>query len=93
VGPGLSKWFHPDWKDPEASHLADNEDFTFLSETDPLIIAAAQDASDDPTTVREARSHSDWPLWKAAMDKEISTLKQAGTWSTVPQPTNKNIIS
>src|SRR6266446_4140937 len=93
AGPGLSKWFHPDWKDPEASHLTDDEDFAFLSETDPLIIATAQDASDDPTTVREARSHSDWPLWKAAMDKKISTLEQASTWSTIPRPTNKNIIS
>ncbi len=26
------------------------------------------------------------------MDKEISTLEQAGTWSTIPRPANKNII-
>ena len=86
----LSQWFHPDWN--ETSHLADDEDYVFLTEYDPLIIAAAQDASDDPKSLNEAESRPDWVLWKAAMDKEIGTLEDAGTWSTVPRPANKNII-
>jgi hypothetical protein len=26
------------------------------------------------------------------MDKEMATLEKVGTWKTVPQPTNKNIV-
>jgi hypothetical protein len=26
------------------------------------------------------------------MDKEITTLKQAGTWHDIPHPENKNIV-
>jgi transposase InsO family protein len=89
---GPSQWYHPDWKGPEASHLVDDEDYVFLTEHDPLIIAAAQDASDDPKSVSEARSRSDWPLWKAAMDIEMGTLENANTWTTVLRPAGKNII-
>jgi transposase InsO family protein len=89
------QWYHPDYKEHEASHFADDEDYVFFTDHDlhdPLIIAAAQEASDDPKSVSEARSRSDWTLWKGAMDKEIDTLENAGTWSTVPRPAHKNII-
>ena len=96
---GLSHWCHPDWKGPDTSHLADescdddeHRDFVFYADLDMLIIAAAQDASDDPKTVSEARSRPDWALWKAAMDKEIDTLEKAGTWTTISRPAGKNII-
>ena len=102
----LTQWCHPDWKEPdppdsEELHLIeldddddddDDEGFVFSAEHDPLITATAQDASDDPKTVGEARSRPDWTSWKAAMDKEIDTLEKAGTWSTVSRPTGKNII-
>ena len=88
----LSQWFHPDYKESEASHLTDDEDYVFLTEHDPLIIATAQDASNDPKTVNEARSCPDQLLWEAAMDTEIDILEKAGTWSTVPRPVGKNII-
>jgi reverse transcriptase-like protein len=72
--------------------IDDDEDFIFHSEFDTLILATAQDASDDPKSLNEAHLHSDWLLWKAAMDKEIDTLEKANTWSTVQHPANKNII-
>jgi len=40
---------------------------------------AVQEAQNDPKTIQEAKSCSDWPLWKAAMDKELATLEKAGT--------------
>ena len=79
-------------KESEASHLTDNEDYVFLIEHNPLIIATAQDASDDPETVNKACSHPDRLLWEAAMDTEIDMLEKAGIWSTVPYPVGKNII-
>jgi hypothetical protein len=57
-----------------------------------LISSAIQDADSDPKSHTEARSRLDWPLWKAAMDKEITTLDGAGTWSTMARPGGKNII-
>ena len=102
----LIQWCHPNWKEPDPSdseelHLIelnddndddDDEGFIFSAEHDPLITATAQNASNDSKTVGEAHSCPDWTSWKAAMDKEINTLKKAGTWSTVSCPTSKNII-
>jgi hypothetical protein len=38
-----------------------------------------QEAEGDPKTMQEAKARPDWPCWKEAMDKEISSLKQAKT--------------
>jgi hypothetical protein len=54
--------------------------------------AAMQDAEGDPKSLKEARSRSDWPSWKDAMDREIETLEKAGTWKTVPRPPGKNVV-
>jgi len=53
---------------------------------------AVQAAGRDPKSLREVQSRSDWPSWKEAMDCELSTLKQAGMWETVPHPKDKNVI-
>ena len=65
-------------------------DFAFASELTPVIAEAIGDTQDDPNTVNEAQSRSDWPLWQRAMDREMKTLEDAGTWETVPRPTGRN---
>ena len=67
-------------------------DFAFHAGFDDVIAAALQDAEGDPKSLSEARSRADWSNWKAAMDHEMSTLEEAGTWSTVPRPAGKNIV-
>ena len=63
------------WKGLKALHLTGDEDFIFLSKFDPLIIIpTGQDTSDDPKSLNEARLHSDWQLWRTAMDEETGTL-------------------
>jgi len=42
---------------------------------------AIQEAQNDPKMTQEAKSHTDWPLWKVAMDKELAMLKKARTWT------------
>ena len=67
-------------------------DCVFSAGYDELIAAAILDAEADPRLLTEAQLRSDWPCWKEAMDRELTTLERAGTWVTVPRPTNKNIV-
>ena len=57
------------------------------SSVDPPVIEG------DPKSVPEARSRSDWPSWKEAMDHEMGSLDRTETWITVARPPGKNIIS
>jgi hypothetical protein len=65
----------------------------FTAELDDAAAAAIGDTHRDPRTIDEAQSRADWHSWKAAMDREINTLREAGTWETVPWPTSKNMVS
>jgi hypothetical protein len=70
----------------------DMGDSAFLADLDNVIVVAIKESDGDPKTVSKARSRSDWPRWKEAMDCEIKSLKVAGTWKTVPRPPGKNIV-
>ena len=67
-------------------------DCVFITELMPIIAGAISDSREDPRTVNEAQSRSDWPLWQQAMDRKMKMLKDAGTWETVPRPTVRNIV-
>jgi hypothetical protein len=67
-------------------------DFIFHATLDHEIIAAVQEAKGDPKMLHEAWSHSDWPCWKEAVDREMGTLEKAGTWNTVSRPPGKNVV-
>jgi len=94
------QWYHPDWTGPSASSafsaadFANSEiDYSFVAETAELIQITANELGDDPKTLTEARSRPDWPKWQEAMDREMKTLEDAGTWTDVPRPTDKNVVS
>jgi hypothetical protein len=38
-----------------------------------------------PRSVREARTHDSWPLWEAAIDKEITGLQHRDTWTELSE--------
>jgi hypothetical protein len=69
-----------------------SEDFAFHTGLDDVIATALHDAEGDPKSLSEARSRADWSNWKAAMDREMATLEEAGTWSTVPRPADRNVV-
>ena len=79
-----------------AAFIEDFADFgvdcVFIAGLTLFVAAAIEEAHDDLTTVKEAQSRSDWPLWQEAMDREMKTLEDAGTWETVPCPTGRNIV-
>jgi Reverse transcriptase (RNA-dependent DNA polymerase) len=89
--PGFQGW-HLD----SSSICTDNavpQDFIFSAiPVDDIIFAAIQDAQGDPKTLHEAQSRSDWPEWQQAMDREIAMLQQAGTWTDVEWPADKNVV-
>lgn len=41
----------------------------------------------EPRSIKHAQAHESWPLWEAAINKEISGLKQRQTWDDVPEST------
>jgi hypothetical protein len=67
-------------------------DFAYLADCEDLFEAFITESQDDPKTLSQAHSRSDWPDWQNAMDRKIATLEEAGTWITVPRPTDKNIV-
>jgi hypothetical protein len=42
--------------------------------------------------MQEVQACDNWPSWKEVMDRRISSLEQARTWTTVPHPTRKNVV-
>jgi hypothetical protein len=75
-------------EDDDAEHI----DFAFSAQFSDVIAAAISDLNKDPTSLNEAQSREDWPLWREAMDREIETLERASTWRTVIRPDNANIV-
>jgi hypothetical protein len=43
-------------------------------------------------TIQEARKRSDWPKWEDAIQKELESLKRAGTWELVKRPPDTNVV-
>ena len=76
----------------EDKEEVEQTDHVFMAGFDEIIAEAIEETSTDPKSLAEAQSRADWPRWKEAMDKEMSTLEKAGTWKTVPRPTDKNIV-
>ncbi|MDR3548391.1 MAG: reverse transcriptase domain-containing protein, partial [Candidatus Pacebacteria bacterium] len=47
----------------------------------------------EPRTIAEARLRSDWPQWKAAIEKELNQLVAKGVWIELDQfPSGANIV-
>jgi hypothetical protein len=76
----------------EALAGPDTGDSAFLADLNNVIVVAIKESDGDPKTLSEVQSRSNWPHWKEAMDREIKSLKVAGTWKTVPCLPRKNIV-
>lgn len=49
--------------------------------------------NDCPNNVTEAKSSSEWCMWKLAMQAELDAINEAGTWRVVLTPKNRNIVT
>ena len=91
--PGGLPLFHGMHPDYEGLSLPDVTMAEELAYQEPkMVTSAVQEVQGDPKTLSEACSRTDWPLWKAAMEKEIAMLECTGTWTTVPRPSGRNVV-
>lgn len=58
----------------------------------PEVIASVA-AGDEPQNYREAVESEEIEKWNVAMEEEIQAIKRNDTWTLVPRPPNKNVIS
>lgn len=90
------RWMHPDTPHHYDIGAYANDfiscDYAYLADSEFLFEASTSEIQDDPKSLKQAQSRPDWSDWKSAMNREITTLERAGTWTTVPRPTNKNIV-
>ncbi len=56
-----------------------------------MAAAIAESEAIEPV-FEEAKQRADWPSWRKAIEEELRTLTQAGTWEIVPRPTDRNVI-
>lgn len=49
-------------------------------------------AGQDPQSLEEAMQSPDWPLWEAAIQKELASIKSYNTYTLVEAPPNVNVI-
>jgi hypothetical protein len=47
----------------------------------------------EPTSVAEAQSTPQWPLWAAAMEAELLCIEKNGTFEVLPLPKNKRCLT
>jgi hypothetical protein len=81
---------HPNYEGPSLPDITIAEEEAYLELE--IVTSTIQEVQGDPKTLSEAHACTDWPLWKAAMEKEIAMLECAGTWTTVPRLTGRNIV-
>jgi hypothetical protein len=60
----------------------EEEEETFLTMEEVYAIIA----SDELTSLKEAKNSTEWPEWERAMEEQLDLLKEMGTWETVPKP-------
>jgi hypothetical protein len=67
---------------PERPQLSEAKSQEFPQETMELV---DNHVGYKPSNIQQARLHVTWPLWKAAMEKEVAGLLKRETWTTVHQ--------
>jgi Reverse transcriptase (RNA-dependent DNA polymerase) len=54
---------------------------------------ALQDLDGNPGSLEEAKLRTNWPQWEKAINAELKTVEDAGTYEEVPRPPGKNIVN
>jgi len=81
LAPGVQQPSH-DWTADAAS-----------CEDEHVFVAEIRNAEAlEPQNLAEAKKQPDWMLWEKAIEEELRTLKEAGTWEVVEIPKGVNVV-
>jgi hypothetical protein len=81
VAPGVQKP-SDDWATSIAECVDEYAFIAEVTETEAL----------EPRSLAEAKTRPDWKLWEKAIEEELATLKEAGTWNLVDLPEGVNVV-
>src|SRR6202522_700164 len=72
---------------------ADTNDWA-TNAIDEYVFAAETTNSEalEPQSLNEVKSRPDWKLWEKAIEEELETLREAGTWELVDVPEGVNVV-
>ena len=79
----------------EDHHEIELEHFAHKSYVVEAALASIPDivtADEDPTSLAEVRTRSDWLEWKKAMDEELALMAKYDVWDEVDKPEDTNIV-
>ena len=73
----------------------DDEDDTPITSAEAIYNAFSETGlgGQDPKTLQEAKNSPDWPQWEKAIQIELDTLNQMGTWEIVDAPEGRKPIT
>jgi hypothetical protein len=80
---------------PGTSIIADGEDgveHVGYVDVDHAMATVVENAEGLQPTYEEARKRPDWPKWEEAIQKELTTLKEMGTYRLVKRPPGANVV-
>ena len=78
----LPKTITEDEKKPEDANQIEHAMVVAVSETEAI----------DPLSLEEAMKQSDKPKWETAIREELNNLREAGTWTIIERPKERNIV-
>jgi len=88
-GEGQSDWMM--WADFVTNLVEEHAMAAEIGEAEALEPQTLAEAL-EPQTLAEAKCCPDWPLWEKAINEELETLHQAGTWELTEAPPDANIV-
>ena len=57
-----------------------------------MVAEIAEAEALEPSSLADARHQPDWSDWEQAIEEELATIRDAGTWILVRPPAGANIV-
>ena len=79
-------------KTQEQTHLATEDVLESIFRDATFFSAREEDSLENPATIEEALNGEEGDQWKKAIDEEMATLKNMGTWELADLPEGRKPI-
>jgi transposase InsO family protein len=75
-----------------AAYVEEEVEHVGYADVDHAMATVVENAEGLQPTYEEARKRPDWPKWEEAIQKELTTLKEMGTYRLVKRPPDANVV-